>query len=85
MSLSSFQLLTMVKVGSKDETQLTTAQKVINKSLWLIGTSRNAILVVICGYVGYNFESTDAIKLTGEHHMNALYTLQPLYCSRYIS
>lgn len=59
------RLLTMVKVGSKDETQLTTTQKVINKSLWLIGTSRNAILVVICGYIGYHFESTEAIKLTG--------------------
>jgi hypothetical protein len=74
----------MVKVGSKDETQLTTTQKVINKSLWLIGTSRNAILVVICGYIGYHFESTDAIKLTGQYHTNAIYTLQPVYCSGYI-
>ncbi|KDR24302.1 Sodium-independent sulfate anion transporter, partial [Zootermopsis nevadensis] len=59
------RLLTMVKVGPKDETQLTSTHRVINKSLWLIGTSRNAILVVICGFIGYHFENTDAIKLTG--------------------
>jgi sodium-independent sulfate anion transporter 11 len=56
----------MAKVGPEDETQLTTMQRVINKSLWLIGTSRNAILVVICGFIGYRFENTDVIKLTGE-------------------
>lgn len=65
MSLISFQLLTQVKIGPKDETQLTTMQKVINKTIWLIGTSRNAILVVTCGYIGYELEHTGAIKLTG--------------------
>jgi sodium-independent sulfate anion transporter 11 len=68
----------MVKVGPNNETQLTTIQRVTNKSLWLIGTSRNAILVVICGFIGYNFENTDAIKLTGEYHASVIYTLQPL-------
>ncbi|PNF43810.1 hypothetical protein B7P43_G07765 [Cryptotermes secundus] len=59
------RLLTMVKVGPKDETQMTTTQRAINKLLWLIGTSRNAILVVICGFIGYHFENTDTIKITG--------------------
>lgn len=59
------RLLTMVKIGPKDETQLTRTQKVINKTLWLIGTSRNAIIVVISGYIGYKLEHTGAIKLTG--------------------
>jgi sodium-independent sulfate anion transporter 11 len=62
----------MVKVGPKDETQLTTTQRVINKSLWLIGTSRNAILVIVCGYIGYHFEDTGAIKLTGEYNINVI-------------
>lgn len=33
-------------------------QKLINKTLWLIGTSRNAILVVVCGFLGYSFKSS---------------------------
>jgi sodium-independent sulfate anion transporter 11 len=65
----------MVKVGPKDETQVTTMQRVINKSLWLIGTSRNAILVVISGFIGYRFENSDAIILTGEYNINVIFTL----------
>jgi sodium-independent sulfate anion transporter 11 len=71
----------MVKVGPKDETQTTTMQRAINKSLWLIGTSRNAILVVICGFIGYHFENTDTIKLTGEYQANSICTLEPCYFS----
>jgi hypothetical protein len=80
--LSSLQLLAMVKIGPKDETQKTTMQRAINKSLWLIGTSRNAILVVICGFIGYHFENTDTIKITGENQVNAICTLQTCCFSR---
>nr|CAD7402685.1 unnamed protein product [Timema cristinae] len=45
--------MTMLKVGPKEPEQQTMMQRVINKSLWLIGTSRNAVLVIICGLVGY--------------------------------
>jgi sodium-independent sulfate anion transporter 11 len=74
MSLFSFQLLTQVKIGPKDQTQLTTTQKVINKTLWLVGTSRNAILVVVAGFIGYALEDTGAFKLTGKYHVHAFYT-----------
>nr|CAD7202874.1 unnamed protein product [Timema douglasi] len=47
------QYMTMLKVGPKEPEQQTMMQRVINKSLWLIGTSRNAVLVIICGLVGY--------------------------------
>ena len=74
MSLFSFQLLTQVKIGPKDETQLTTMHRVINKSLWLIGTARNAILVVICGFIGYKSDLTGTLKLTGKNHVHSFYT-----------
>jgi len=64
----------MVKIGPKDETQLTRTQKLINKTLWLIGISHNAIIVVICGYTGYKLEHIGAIKLTGKYHVHAFYT-----------
>lgn len=31
---------------------------IINKIFWLVGTSRNAILVIICGVIGYTFQSS---------------------------
>ncbi|XP_065213099.1 sodium-independent sulfate anion transporter isoform X2 [Planococcus citri] len=46
------RLLADVKIGKEDE-ELSLTKRVINKSLWLIGTSRNAILVLICGIFGY--------------------------------
>uniref|UniRef100_A0AAR5PMB3 SLC26A/SulP transporter domain-containing protein n=1 Tax=Dendroctonus ponderosae TaxID=77166 RepID=A0AAR5PMB3_DENPD len=33
----------------------TKSDRIINKSLWVFGTSRNAILVVLCGIIGYMF------------------------------
>lgn len=38
--------------------QPSTFQKAINKVIWLVGTSRNAILVVICGVIGYMFNAS---------------------------
>lgn len=29
---------------------------IFKKTLWLIGTSRNAILVIACGFIGYIFQ-----------------------------
>ena len=45
-----------LKIGPSDtDIPLTKFQIVVNKTLWLIGTSRNAILVVVCGFIGYSF------------------------------
>lgn len=30
-------------------------QKAFNSCIWLIGTARNAILVIVCGFIGYSF------------------------------
>lgn len=47
----------MVKIGDKGDGEkgMKTYHKVINKILWLVGTSRNAILVILCGVLGYYF------------------------------
>jgi cobalamin biosynthesis protein CobD/CbiB len=62
----------MVKIGPKDGTPLTSRQNHINKALWLIGTARNAIIVVISMFIGYLAVNSDAFKLTGEYHVNAV-------------
>ncbi|XP_069685121.1 sodium-independent sulfate anion transporter-like [Periplaneta americana] len=59
------RLLTMVNVGPKDDMEKTSTHRIINKTLWLIGTSRNAILVIVCGFIGYWLDNTDTILLTG--------------------
>lgn len=63
-------MLTTCKIGAKESEggKLSLISKIVNKSLWLIGTSRNAILVIITGLVGFYFYSDDTapFKLTGE-------------------
>lgn len=36
----------------------TKTQKIINKLFWIIGTSRNAILVIVCGAIGFVFHNS---------------------------
>lgn len=59
------RIVATVKIGPKDEKEPYTWIKVINKFLWLFGTSRNAILVVVCGYIGYSFVDSP-FKLIGD-------------------
>ncbi|KAJ3645328.1 hypothetical protein Zmor_022994 [Zophobas morio] len=50
------RIVAKLKIGPSDtDIPLTKFQIVVNKTLWLIGTSRNAILVVVCGFIGYSF------------------------------
>ncbi|KAG5889883.1 hypothetical protein JTB14_032782 [Gonioctena quinquepunctata] len=44
------------KIGPTDQdAKRTTFQKIVNNTIWLIGTSRNAILVIVCGFIGHSF------------------------------
>ncbi|XP_059610352.1 sodium-independent sulfate anion transporter-like isoform X2 [Phlebotomus argentipes] len=52
------KILSTIKIGPADEELKSSKHKIINKTLWLVGTARNAILVVICGAIGYSFQST---------------------------
>lgn len=49
------RMVAEIRIGGKEGIELTKFQKVVNKSLWLIGTSRNFILVIVCGFLGYFF------------------------------
>ncbi|XP_046603494.1 sodium-independent sulfate anion transporter isoform X1 [Neodiprion virginianus] len=59
------RMVASIKIGPEDEELRTTKHRVINKIIWLIGTSRNALLVVICGILGYSFTETPPFQLTG--------------------
>ncbi|XP_036146262.1 sodium-independent sulfate anion transporter isoform X2 [Monomorium pharaonis] len=59
------RLLASCKIGPKKEEFHTTKHRVVNKIIWLIGTSRNALLVVICGLVGWSFQDNSPVRLIG--------------------
>lgn len=48
------QIVGQLKIGpSKGE--LSNLQLCFNKCLWLLSTARNAIIVIVCGFIGYSF------------------------------
>lgn len=53
--LASFQ------IGPKDDKLKSSAQKWVNKIFWLIGTSRNAIIVIVCGGIAAALYNPDDI------------------------
>ncbi|XP_078046420.1 epidermal stripes and patches [Augochlora pura] len=59
------RLLAAYKIGPKEEELQTPKYRIINKIIWLIGTSRNAFLVIICGILGYSFSERSPFRLIG--------------------
>lgn len=55
-------------MGPHEDDLKSKKHRIINKFMWLIGTSRNAILVVVCGAIGYVFQSSASapFKLIGD-------------------
>lgn len=49
------RMVASVELGPSDTEKQSRWQRFVNSSLWLIGTSRNAILVVVTGVLGYHF------------------------------
>ncbi|EZA51469.1 Sodium-independent sulfate anion transporter [Ooceraea biroi] len=60
-----FMYLSSCKIGPKEEEFHTTKHRVVNKFIWLIGTSRNALLVVLCGLLGWSFHENSPVRLIG--------------------
>ncbi|XP_059619978.1 sodium-independent sulfate anion transporter-like [Phlebotomus argentipes] len=62
------RMIANVKIGPVNNEDKTTMHKAVNKILWLIGTSRNAILVVITGGIGaaVHYSGHAYFKLIGE-------------------
>lgn len=48
----------MIKLGEKSAEGPSTRQKVLTKCMWLLGTCRNAIVVILTGVLGYWFVTT---------------------------
>ncbi|XP_076633194.1 epidermal stripes and patches [Colletes latitarsis] len=59
------RLLSSYSIGPKDEELQTSKYHIINKIIWLIGTSRNAFLVILCGLLGYSLSGESPFTLVG--------------------
>lgn len=64
----NIKILVSVKIGPKDDADKSTLQKVVNKIIWLIGTARNAILVIVTGAIAFFLHQSgqDDLQLIGD-------------------
>lgn len=62
------QLMVSVKFGPADDNMKSTWHRVVNKLIWLVGTARNAILVVVTGLFAYFLHESGQrdLQLIGE-------------------
>ncbi|KAH8340585.1 hypothetical protein KR059_001670 [Drosophila kikkawai] len=51
--------LSSCRIGPANEEECSTFQRAVNKILWIVGTARNAILVVVCCAMGYMLHSEE--------------------------
>lgn len=58
------QLLPNIKIGPKEDDEKTFFHKFVNKTLWLVGTARNAIIVIAGGALSAYF-----YEFVGNHDM----------------
>ncbi|KAG7187960.1 hypothetical protein KM043_013920 [Ampulex compressa] len=59
------RLLASYTIGPENKEEWSTKHKIVNKIVWLLGTSRNAFLVIFCGLLGYSFAGSPPFKLVG--------------------
>ncbi|KAK0093334.1 hypothetical protein PV326_013778 [Microctonus aethiopoides] len=55
-----------LRIGPAQEELRTTKHRILTKIVWLTGTSRNAILVIACGVLGYTFTTNTPFQLIGK-------------------
>lgn len=62
------RLLPRIKIGPAEVDEQSMFQKIINKTLWLVGTARNAIIVVVCGGIGAAYYNNGEVpfKMIGD-------------------
>lgn len=60
-----------VKIGPSDDTMKSSWQKIVNKTIWLIGTARNAILVIVTGGISY------ALRQSGQNDLQIIGDIPP--------
>nr|XP_032519494.1 sodium-independent sulfate anion transporter-like isoform X1 [Danaus plexippus plexippus]XP_032519504.1 sodium-independent sulfate anion transporter-like isoform X1 [Danaus plexippus plexippus] len=68
--LLSMRKIGMIKLGAKNPEGPSTRQKVLTRCMWLLGTCRNAIVVVASGALGFWFVSeqgSSPVRLMGEN------------------
>lgn len=57
-------MLTLIRIGPRENSEQTTFQRIVNQTMWLIGTFRNSIVIVVTTSIGFMFISATGHDVT---------------------
>lgn len=61
-----FKVLALVNIGPKNESERTEFQHFVNRSMWLVGTFRNSIVIIVTTYVGFVYTTATGHDTTSD-------------------
>ncbi|KAE9532321.1 hypothetical protein AGLY_009944 [Aphis glycines] len=62
--ITIFEMLALIHIGSEEVSQRTKFQQIINRTMWLIGTFRNSIVIIVTTFIGFVYVSSSGHDVT---------------------
>lgn len=59
-----FEMLALIHIGPKEDSQRTKFQQFINRIMWLIGTFRNSIVIIVTTFIGFVYVNSSGHDVT---------------------
>lgn len=59
-------MMALCQIGPKVDNERTKFQKLMNRLMWLVGTFRNSIVVIVSSYVSYIYINSTGHDLTSD-------------------
>ncbi|KAL5244793.1 hypothetical protein ACI65C_012203 [Semiaphis heraclei] len=58
------RMLVLIKVGPKEESERNKGQRIVNRTMWLIGTFRNSIVIIVTTFIGFLYVDSSGHDVT---------------------
>ncbi|KAF0764391.1 sodium-independent sulfate anion transporter-like [Aphis craccivora] len=58
------RMLALIHIGPEEDSQRTKFQQIINRTMWLIGTFRNSIVIIVTTFIGFVYVNSSGHDMT---------------------
>lgn len=57
-------MLALIHIGPEDDSERTKVQRIINRTMWLIGTLRNSIVIIVTTFISFAYVNSSGHDMT---------------------
>lgn len=58
------EMLALIHMGPENDCERTKVQRIINRTMWLIGTLRNSIVIIVTTFIGFLYVNSSGHDVT---------------------